>query len=134
MGDIAPAPLPQNIPSLEGAHHHPLAQDSMTQGGFTDPGSKASTFSPGNLTTMRHAPDDDGMSIASSVRSDFPQEDVVLELPSLQDVANGESEFECPYCRIVQNFKHERQWRSVEVLVIACKHGIMKADPSTWGF
>jgi len=96
--------------------HLPLASGSGTsQAGFTDPGTKASTLFAGQLNATRDEPKDDGISYTSTAHSDFAEENMVLELPSLQTLTkdNPKAEFECPFCHIIQKFKREREWRCV---------------------
>jgi hypothetical protein len=81
--------------------------------GFTDPGTKASTLFASGLEAIRDEPEDDGISYTSAARSDFAQEDAVLELPSLRSLTRDKmgDEFECPFCHIVQSFRSEKQWK-----------------------
>lgn len=89
----------------------PLPPDGISQAGFTNPVTKASTLNPSQLMAMRNELDDDTVSRSSAAQSDFSQADSMLELPSLQAVSEGQSEFECPYCHTIQSFRRERQWR-----------------------
>ena len=96
--------------------HLPLAPGAgASQAGFTDPGTKASTLFASQLEAIRDEPDDDGISYTSAARSDFAQEDAVLELPNLRTLTkdNFKAEFECPLCHTIQSFRREKQWRWV---------------------
>lgn len=95
--------------------------DRISHAGFTDPGTKASTLNVSQLNGTRDEPDDDAVSYISAVRSDFANEDAVLELPSLRTVSRDQSEFECPLCHTIQSFKRESQWRSVSVLFVTVR-------------
>lgn len=105
--------------------HLPPIPDRMSQAGFTDPGTKASTLNVIQLNGIRDEPEDDTVSYMSAVRSDFAQENAVLELPNLRTVGKGQPEFECPLCHTIQSFKRESQWRSVSVLpVVTCRRNL----------
>ncbi|RYO80122.1 hypothetical protein DL766_001564 [Monosporascus sp. MC13-8B] len=91
--------------------HLALPSGNTSQAGFTDPGAKASTLHASQLETIRDEPEGDGVPRSSAARSDFAQEDAVLELLSLRTLAKDKSEFECPFCHIIQDFKREKQWR-----------------------
>lgn len=111
--------LPPDLPSekIRAGPHLLLAVDSgMSQAGFTDPGTTASTLFAGQLDILQEVPDDDGVSYTSGAHSDFaPGDDVVLELPSLQNLTkdNPTADFECPFCHIIQRFKRDKGWRYV---------------------
>ncbi|KAK4141399.1 uncharacterized protein C8A04DRAFT_31029 [Dichotomopilus funicola] len=95
--------------------HLPLGVDSgMSQAGITEPGTTASTLFAGQLDIVQEGPEDDGVSYTSAAHSDLaPGDDVVLELPSLQTLTkdNPATDFECPFCHIIQRFKRDKGWR-----------------------
>lgn len=37
--------------------------------------------------------------------------EAILNLPSLADVSHGRASFECPLCRNIKSFKHEKAWK-----------------------
>ncbi|KAH6849664.1 hypothetical protein B0I37DRAFT_306700, partial [Chaetomium sp. MPI-CAGE-AT-0009] len=111
-------------------------EQGTSQAEFTELGTKASTLDPNLLKAIENEPEEDGLSYTSAARSDFAQEDAVLELPSLQVVAKDQSEFECPLCRTIQNIKRENQWKRhafSDLKPYVCTMGSSECDLQLFG-
>lgn len=76
---------------------------------------EASTLNVAQLQVARAEADDadnDGQSYTSVASSTALMDEYhALQLPRLQDVSKAQSDFECPLCCGIVDFKRERQWR-----------------------
>jgi hypothetical protein len=76
---------------------------------------KASTLQVAQIEAARleaiSEENDDASAVSSVVSSIDPTEEGTLRLPSLQDVSQGQLEFECPLCFTTQSFRRQRKWK-----------------------
>ncbi|KAF2496628.1 hypothetical protein BU16DRAFT_458300, partial [Lophium mytilinum] len=99
---------------------------------------KASTL---DVTRLEFEPSwkdegDDGLSYTTVASSMGISEGNPLQLPTLHDVCQDQKEFECPFCRTIQSFKREKQWRRhafTDLKPYMCSFGEGECDLELFG-